>query len=156
LINIFLGTRHSLHGKDEALTYEREDTGQTLRSAISAVAHKSVDAAASAWAVAASVVATLAWVVVGFAFGFTHWWMDVLVVVTSLITFVMVFLIQHKTGQQSRALMLKLDELIRANGDARNDLIAAEHRSLDEQEELEEIVREDHPAAARPSRTPRM
>src|SRR5579862_512497 len=48
----------------------------------------------------------------------------------SLLTFVMVFAIQHTSSRESRALNVKLDELIRAT-DARNDLIGAEAESHD-------------------------
>jgi low affinity Fe/Cu permease len=108
-----------------------------IRSGISAAAHKVVDMAGSAWAAGASIVLALSWLVVGWTSGFTDHWMSVLVAVTSVFTFVMVFFIQHTTGRQSRALMLKLDELIRATTGARDDLIAAEERPLEEQEHLE-------------------
>jgi low affinity Fe/Cu permease len=55
----------------------------------------------------------------------------------------MVFLIQHTTGVQTRAVLLKLDELIRATDGARNDVIAAEQRPLHEQERLEQRVTAD-------------
>lgn len=113
-----------------------------MRTAISAAAHAVVYVAGSAWMAAISVFATVAWLVVGLTAGFTDRWMSVLVAVTSLITFVMVFFIQHTTGRQSRALMLKLDELLRATGGARDELIAAEHRPLEEQEELEHANRQ--------------
>jgi low affinity Fe/Cu permease len=48
--------------------------------------------------------------------------------VASLVTFVMVFAIQHTSSRESRALNVKLDELIRVSG-ARNDLIGAEAES---------------------------
>ncbi len=50
------------------------------------------------------------------------------------------FLIQHTTGVQTRAVLLKLDELIRATDGVRNDVIAAEQRPLHEQERLDERV----------------
>src|SRR5688500_4815749 len=96
-----------------------------IRSGISAAAHTVVEMAGSAWAAAAAIVLALSWLAVGLTSGFTERWMSVLVAVTSVFTFVMVFFIQHTTGRESRALMLKLDELIRATTDARDDLIAA-------------------------------
>ena len=128
-------------GEGDVLAAEPRQTARTLRSAISATTHQVVDAAGSAWAAAASVIVAVAWLVIGFAAGFTERWLTVLVTVTGLVTFIMVFLIQHKTGQQFRALMLKLDELIRVDDDARKDLIGAEERPLHEQEELEETVK---------------
>jgi low affinity Fe/Cu permease len=76
-------------------------------------------------------VGVVAWLIVGVWVGL-H-----LVVVTSvvtLITFIMVFAMQHTSSRESRALNLKLDELIRVS-EGRNDLIGAEnegHDSLDQ------------------------
>jgi low affinity Fe/Cu permease len=83
------------------------------------------------------------WTVVGIVAGFGQHWLDLLFAVTGGVTFVMVFLIQHTTGVQTRAVMLKLDELIRATDGARNDLIAAEQRPLHEQKRLEDRVTAD-------------
>ena len=80
------------------------------------------------------------WTAVGILAGFNQRWLDLLYAVTGGITFVMVFLIQHATGVQTRAVLFKLDELIRATDGARNDVIAAEQRPLHEQERLEERV----------------
>ncbi|WP_157631737.1 low affinity iron permease family protein [Catelliglobosispora koreensis] len=96
-----------------------------------------VDAAGSAWSAAISIGLAAMWLIVGFASGFTEHWTQILVAVTSVFTFIMVFLIQHTTGRESRALMLKLDELIRATHGARDELIAAEAQPLEEQERLE-------------------
>jgi low affinity Fe/Cu permease len=79
----------------------------------------------AAFAVAS--VGMMAWLVVGVWVGL-H-----LVVVTSvvtLITFIMVFALQHTSSRESRALNLKLDELIRVS-EARNDLIGAENEGHD-------------------------
>jgi low affinity Fe/Cu permease len=111
-----------------------------IRAGISHAARKTVEAAGSAWAAALSVLLAVVWLAVGFTAGFSEKWMSVLVAVTSVFTFIMVFLIQHTTGRESRALMLKLDELIRASNSARNELIAAEAQPLEEQERLEKAV----------------
>jgi low affinity Fe/Cu permease len=87
----------------------------------------------------AATVGVVAWLVVAVWVGL-H-----LVVVTSvvtLITFIMVFAVQHTSSRESRALNLKLDELIRVS-EGRNDLIGAEnegHATLDQrrQELLDE------------------
>jgi low affinity Fe/Cu permease len=72
--------------------------------------------------------------------GFTERWIYVLHAVTSVFTFIMVFLVQHTAGRESRAVLLKLDELVRATSGARDELIAAEQRPLHEQERIEERV----------------
>jgi len=111
-----------------------------LRTRLSAAAHLVVDVAGSAWAAAGAAAVAVAWLLVGLIAGFSERWMSILFAATSLFTFVMVFFIQHATGRQFRALMIKLDELIRATQGARDELIAAEQRPLEVQEELEHAV----------------
>ncbi len=111
-----------------------------LRTAISSAAQRVVGYAASAWIAAGSAIVAIAWLVGGLVFGFTRPWTSVMVAVTSVVTFVMVFFIQHATDRQFRALMLKLDELIRVTTGARDELVAAERRPLEEQERLERVV----------------
>jgi low affinity Fe/Cu permease len=78
----------------------------------------------------------LIWAVIGLVVGFSQHWLDLLYALTGSFTFVMVFLIQHTTAAETRAILLKLDELVRANDGAANDVIAAEDRTLEEQNEL--------------------
>ncbi|GAA1621950.1 low affinity iron permease family protein [Catellatospora bangladeshensis] len=111
------------------------------RSAISAAARRVVDLTGSAWAAVAAVVLSTAWLVVGVVGGFTHQWIAVLHAVTGVFTFIMVFFVQHATGRESRAVLLKLDELVRATSGARDELIAAERQPLHEQERLEQRLR---------------
>lgn len=112
--------------------------GAGPRSAISTVARRVVDLTGSAWAAVAAVALSAAWLVVGVVGGFTHQWIAVLHAVTGVFTFIMVFFVQHATGRESRAVLLKLDELVRATNGARDELIAAEQRPLHEQERLEQ------------------
>jgi low affinity Fe/Cu permease len=108
------------------------------KSRLSAAARILVAGAGSTLASGLAVVLVATWIVVGVVGGFNQRWLTVLHAVASAATFVMVFLIQHTNGVESRAILLKLDELIRATAGARNDLIAAEQRPLHEQERLEE------------------
>jgi low affinity Fe/Cu permease len=78
-----------------------------------------------------------AWTVVGVVGGFSQRWLALLYAVTGASTFVMVFFIQHSTNRESRAMLLKLDELVRATTDAQQDVIGVEDRPLHEQERLE-------------------
>ncbi|MGN6378046.1 MAG: low affinity iron permease family protein [Gaiellales bacterium] len=87
-----------------------------------ALGHERAFLAAAALVVALTVVAMAAG------------WLAVISSVITLMTFVMVFAVQHTSSRESRALNVKLDELIRAT-EARNDLIGAEdesHARLDE------------------------
>lgn len=107
---------------------------------LSAAARIIVAGAGSAAVAAIAVVLVAMWTVVGIVGGFNQHWLDLLHAVTGGVTFVMVFLIQHTTDVQTRAVLLKLDELIRATDGARNDVIGAEQRPLHEQQSLEEQV----------------
>jgi low affinity Fe/Cu permease len=77
-----------------------------------------------AFIVAVSVV--LAWVVTGPIFGFSDTWQLVINTATTIVTFLMVFLIQNTQNRDNLALQAKLDELIVATGGADNTLVLAE------------------------------
>jgi len=74
----------------------------------------------------------LIWGLTGPVFGFSDTWQLVINTGTTIITFLMVFLIQNTQNRDSEATHLKLDELIRAVGGAKNSLLDLEE--LDDQE----------------------
>ena len=78
----------------------------------------------------------LGWAVSGPFFGFSANWQMVVNTVTTIATFLMVFVIQNSQNRDGVALQIKLDEIIRAIGKAHNGLIDLEDRS---QEELDGI-----------------
>ena len=65
--------------------------------------------------------------------------------IATLVTFVMVFAVQHTSSRESRALNVKLDELIRVTG-ARNELIGAEDESHAQLDERREQLLDERPA----------
>ena len=89
----------------------------------------------SAFLVAASIIA--AWVVTGPLFRFSDTWQLVINTGTTVVTFLMVFLIQNTQNRDAKAVHLKLDELIRAIKDARNELVDLEDLSDEELQKLE-------------------
>ncbi|HEX3732414.1 MAG TPA: low affinity iron permease family protein [Mycobacteriales bacterium] len=108
-----------------------------VRNHLSIMAQTVVGWAGSAVASIVAVVGVISWVLIGVIIGFSQGWLAALFAATGAATFVMVFFIQHTTGRQLRAVSLKLDELIAATAGANQSLIAAERRSLQEQDEME-------------------
>ena len=84
-----------------------------------------------------AVIAVAAWVVVGPLFHFSDSWQLVINTATTIVTFLMVFLIQATQNRETRALHLKLDELIRAQQRARNIFADLENATEEELRELE-------------------
>ena len=79
-----------------------------------------------------AVVIILAWAVTGPLFHYSDTWQLVINTSTTIITFLMVFLIQNTQNRDTEALQIKLDELIRAQQEANNSLLDLEE--LDDKE----------------------
>ncbi|MEO8191789.1 MAG: low affinity iron permease family protein [Acidobacteriota bacterium] len=94
-------------------------------------------AVGSAWAFVASILLVVVWVATGPIFHFSDTWQLIINTVTNLITFWMVFIIQSSQNRDSKAMLLKLDELIRSNAGARNQLLNLEAVGEAEFERLE-------------------
>jgi low affinity Fe/Cu permease len=77
----------------------------------------------------------------GIIFHFAVAWPLVINTATTIITFLMVFLIQNTQNRNDKALHLKLDELIRSNQGARNTMVKIEELSDDELEHLQKQFR---------------
>ena len=92
----------------------------------------------SAWAFAAAVLAILVWVLTGPTFHFSDTWQLIINTATTIITFLMVFLIQNTQNRDAKAVHLKLDELIRAVKGARNQLVDLENLSDEDLKKLEQ------------------
>lgn len=78
------------------------------------------------------------WAVTGPLFRFSNTWQLVVNTATTILTFLMVFLLQNSQNRDSEALQLKLDEVIRAMRGAHNEMLAIENLSDDELKALEE------------------
>ncbi|HWX16444.1 MAG TPA: low affinity iron permease family protein [Chthoniobacterales bacterium] len=76
----------------------------------------------SAWAFAGAVLVILIWILTGPTFHFSDTWQLIINTATTIITFLMVFLIQNTQNRDAKAVHLKLDEIIRALKGARNEL----------------------------------
>ena len=95
----------------------------------------------SAWAFTGAVLVIGVWLITGPTFHFSDTWQLIINTATTIITFLMVFLIQNTQNRDAKAVHLKLDELIRAIKNARNELVDLEDLSDEELKKLEEQFR---------------
>jgi low affinity Fe/Cu permease len=109
-----------------------------------AIADKMTRALGSMQALVGSVVLVLVWALTGPIFDFSDTWQLFINTTTTVITFWMVFVIQNSANREAKATQLKLDELIRALADARNDFIALDHAPeevlVEREQEFEKIT----------------
>jgi low affinity Fe/Cu permease len=86
-----------------------------------------------------AVLVILAWVVTGPAFGFSDTWQLVINTGTTIVTFLMVFLIQNTQNRDSQAVQIKLDELIRSTRGAHVALLDLEELSNEELARIRDV-----------------
>jgi low affinity Fe/Cu permease len=82
----------------------------------------------------------LIWAATGPLFQYSDTWQLIINTGTTIITFLMVFLIQNTQNREGAALQAKLDELIRATKDARNELVALERLPEEQVQEVRDSV----------------
>jgi low affinity Fe/Cu permease len=104
-------------------------------------AHRTSSNVGSPWAFTLALVVILVWAVTGPIFHFSDTWQLVINTGTTIVTFLMVFLIQNTQNRDAIAIHLKLDELIRAMKGARNKLVDLEELSDEELEALRQEFR---------------
>ena len=85
----------------------------------------------------AAIATLVVWGISGPIFHYSDTWQLVINTATSLLTFLIVFLIQNTQNRDAKAIHLKLDELIRSHSPAHNDMIDIENLSDEELDELE-------------------
>jgi len=96
----------------------------------------------SAWAFAGAMLVILVWLLTGPTFHFSDTWQLIINTGTTIVTFLMVFLIQNTQNRDAKAMHLKLDEVIRALKKARNELVDLEDLSDEELTRLEAQFKE--------------
>ena len=101
------------------------------------MARKTSNALGSAWGFSAAVLVIIVWALTGPIFRFSDTWQLIINTGTTIVTFLMVFLIQNTQNRDAKAVHLKLDELIRALEGARNNLVDLEALSDDELKKIE-------------------
>ena len=124
---------------------ETSDGGDAMRDLFNHVADRVTRAMGSPFALAASAAIIILWALTGPIFGFSDTWQLAINTGTTIVTFLMVFVIQNSQNRDAKAVHAKLDELIRAVDAARNEFVDAEQEPealLDRQlQELRELAR---------------
>jgi low affinity Fe/Cu permease len=118
---------------------KREDQSWFCRvqEAFHALARRASAILGSAWSFVVAILIIAAWAASGPLFHFSDTWQLVINTGTTIVTFLMVFLIQNTQNRDSKAVQLKLNELIRALKGARNKLLGLEDLPEEELQRLE-------------------
>lgn len=106
------------------------------------VARKAAEIVGNAWTFCFALILIIAWVISGPIFHFSDTWQLVVNTATTIITFLIVFLIQHTQNRDTEMIQVKLDELIRAHKLAHNSVIDLDKLSDNQIKELEEKYKE--------------
>jgi low affinity Fe/Cu permease len=125
--------------------------GSAKSLSFSEIAHRVATAMGNMWAFFIATGVVVVWGVSGPIFGFSDTWQLVINTGTTIVTFLMVFLIQNTQNRDSRAIHLKLDELLKATSAARKQMIDLENCT---DEELESLERQFHAVRKRIDRQP--
>ena len=108
------------------LREESRDFFCVMSDAFRIFARRSSTVLGSAWAFGIAILIIVIWGLTGPAFHYSNTWQLIINTGTTIVTFLMVFLIQNTQNRDAKAAHLKLDEIIRALKGARNELIDLE------------------------------
>jgi low affinity Fe/Cu permease len=135
IINTSKGLNHRV--AKSGFAYRPDGGMLEMKDLFHRIAHKTSNAVGSAWAFSLALLIIIAWAASGPIFGFSDTWQLVINTSTTIITFLMVFLIQNTQNRDAKVLHMKLDELIRVTKQARNHLVDLEDCTDEELEQLE-------------------
>lgn len=103
-------------------------------------------AVGSPWAFLIAVATIVVWAVTGPIFHYSDTWQLIINTGTTIVTFLMVFLIQNTQNRDATAIHLKLDELLRAVSEARTDMVDLEELPDEELAQLKQDFKQLHDA----------
>ncbi|HZQ08343.1 MAG TPA: low affinity iron permease family protein [Anaerolineae bacterium] len=118
------------------------------------IATKTSHAIGSPIAFILAVLVIVVWAITGPLFGFSDTWQLVINTGTTIVTFLVVFMIQNTQNRDSKAIQLKLDELVRAIEGARNNMVDLEDLTDEELDKLEKEFRAFREREAKEARSP--
>ena len=107
-----------------------------MREHFHKISHFVAELMGNAWVFSLAVAVIVVWALAGPLFGFSDTWQLVINTGTTIVTFLMVFLIQNTQNRDAKAIHLKLDELLRAVKDARTGMVDLEEMSEEELDKL--------------------
>jgi low affinity Fe/Cu permease len=116
---------------------ESRDFFCVVSDAFRVFARRSSRVLGSAWAFASAILIIVVWGLTGPTFHYSDTWQLIINTGTTIVTFLMVFLIQNTQNRDAKAVHLKLDEVIRALKGARNELVDLEKLSDEDLTSLE-------------------
>jgi low affinity Fe/Cu permease len=109
-----------------------------MHEAFREFASQASEAMGSPWAFIAATLLIIVWAITGPFFGFSETWQLVINTGTTIITFLMVFLIQNTQNRDAKAMHLKLDELLRSIEGARTSMVDLEDLSDEDLRKLQD------------------
>jgi low affinity Fe/Cu permease len=112
-----------------------------MRALFTALATKAAKAMGTPWAFLLALFIILVWGLTGPLFHYSDTWQLVINTGTTIITFLMVFLIQNTQNRDARAMHLKLDELILSIKSAHNEMLDIEELTDEQLEKIAEAYR---------------
>jgi low affinity Fe/Cu permease len=132
--------KHGPAGPDAGLAAAAEMSGKRgVNEVFRHYAEKTAHVVGTPWAFALAVMTIVVWAITGPLFGYSDTWQLVINTGTTIITFLIVFLIQNTQNRESRIIRLKLDELLRGVSGARTGFVSLDHMT---DPELDEIQKE--------------
>ena len=104
------------------------------------IASRTPEIVGSPWAFLTAILLTVIWIAWGFFAAFSNTWLLVPSALASVVTFLIVFSLQYTQNRDTRAIQLKLDEILRGTDRARSDLVKLERRSDEELTQIEDEI----------------
>jgi len=140
--------------KEKLKEQKSRDLFCVVSDAFRIFARRSSRVLGSAWAFASAILIIVIWGLTGPTFHYSDTWQLIINTGTTIVTFLMVFLIQNTQNRDAKAAHLKLDEVIRALKGARNELIDLERLSDEDLTSLEKQFERVRKKAERDENTP--
>ena len=104
------------------------------------IAARTPEIVGSPWAFLTAILLTILWIVWGFFAAFSNTWLLVPSALASVVTFLIVFSLQYTQNRDTRAIQLKLDEILRGTERARSELVKLERLSDEELTRMEDEI----------------